>query len=157
MPCQKCTAYISDTLQNPPPVTSPHVKQFKRKRLAVCLETISYLLTRYIEKARPDLFEWLNVMEMMNCASLNQGATRDYRMYQILCLDMSDLQYILTLIMEQCILAKCRDKHLYEEWLAQKIIGIVSIIRQVHIEHSEHELKAILKITVPDDYNGLYD
>jgi len=150
-------AYISDTLQNPPPITSPHIKQFKRKRLAGCLETVTYLLTRYIETARPDLFEWLNTMEMINCGVLNQSATRDYRLYQILRLDMSDLEYILTLIMEQCILAKCRDKLLYEEWLAQKVISIVSIIRQVHNEHSKNDVKLILKMTVIDDYNGLYD
>lgn len=138
MLCQKCMVYVSDTLQHPPHPSSQHSGRFKPKRLAGCLETISYLLTRHIEKSRPDLFDWLNMMEMVNCGVLNQMASRDYRMYQIMIIEPSDINSIILLLIENSILAKCQDKFIYEEWFAEKAMFILGTIRQVHIDHSKH-------------------
>lgn len=136
MPCQKCIAYISDTLRFPPHPSSQHSAHFKPKRLSACLETISYILTRHIESSRSDLFEWLNMMEMMNCAVLNQKASRDYRMYQIWANGNSDVHYIILLLVENSILAKCQNKFIYEEWFAEKAMALLSTIHQIHLEHS---------------------
>ena len=166
MPCQKCIAFITDNLLQPPHPTSRHVGKFKQKRLASCIQPISYLLTRHIENSRPDIHEWLNRMEMINCAVLNQGASRDYRMYQIWTMEKSDIDYILILLMENSILTKCQDKYIYEEWLAEKSMFLLATVRQLHIEHSGHVWQAApmiapgigLRIRIPvDDTNGLYD
>ena len=83
MPCNKCMLFVYDCLQHVPHPSSKDAPLFKRKRLLQCIDTISYLLTKQIEDDRPDMIEWLNMMEMINCAVLNQEATRNYRMYQI--------------------------------------------------------------------------
>lgn len=154
MPCLKCMAFIYDTLNHPPKLTSPHYKQFKQKRMIGCIEPITYLLARHIEKARPDLHEWLNMMEMMNCAVLNQSATRDYRMFQIWSIDNPDIDYIMVLLIENCILAKCKDRFIYEEWFAEKFIMLLAQIRHIHLEHTRFQ--PVFQKPA-DDYNGLYD
>ena len=152
MLCQKCIAYVSDTLQRLPHPSSQHSGRFKPKRLAGCLETISYLLTRHIEKSRPDLFDWLNMMEMVNCGVLNQMASRDYRMYQIMIIEPSDINSIILLLIENSILAKCQDKFMYEEWFAEKAIFIISTVRQIHLEHSGPVWQTEQKIDDDDPY-----
>ena len=154
MPCLKCMGFIYDNLLQPPHPSSPHFAHFKQKRLLDCIKPISYLLTRHIENARPDLHEWLNRMEMMNCAVLNQSATRDYRMYQIWSMDNSDIQYMVLLLVENCILAKCRNILTYEEWFAEKSMILLQMVRQIHLEHTR--LQPVFQKPA-DDYNGLYD
>ena len=154
MPCQKCMVFISDVLLQPPHPSSSHAKHFKQKRLIGCIQPISYLLTRHIEKSRPDLLDWLNMMEMMNCAVLNQSATRNYRMYQILTHEKTDIDAILILLLEHYVLAKCHDKQVYEEWLAEKCMFLFASVRQLHMEHSGPVYQA-LKVE-DDPYNGLY-
>lgn len=155
MPCKKCMVFISDTLLQPPCPTSPHYGSFKQKRLAGCLQPLSYLFARHIETSRPDMHEWLNMMEMMNCAVLNQTATRDYRMYQIWRNEKTDVESMLTLLLENSILAKCRDKQVYEEWFAEKSMFLLSTVRQIHLEHSRN-VPVWTHPPIHDEYNGLY-
>ena len=136
MPCEKCMGYISDVLEYPPPASSQHAESFKQKRIKVCLETITYLLTRYIESSRPDMYEWLNMMEMINCAILNKEASRDYRMFQVMTFDKSDIDEIITILMENVILNKSYNRYDYEEWFAEKAMFILNTIPQIHTEHS---------------------
>ena len=153
MPCLKCMGFIYDNLLQPPHPSSQHSKNFKQKRLLDCIQPISYLLTRHIETSRPDLHEWLNRMEMMNCAVLNQSASRDYRMYQIWTMEKSDIDYILIILMENIILSKCQDKYIYEEWLAEKSMFLLATVRQIHLEHTRHQ-PVFQKLI--DDSDGLY-
>lgn len=136
MPCEKCIGYISDVLQHPLTPSSKYAECFKRKRIKVCLETITYLLIRHIENSRPDLYEWLNIMEMMNCAILNQEGSRDYRMFQVWTFDKSDVDEIITILMENMILNKCYNRYDYEEWFAEKAMFILNTLPQIHTEHS---------------------
>jgi hypothetical protein len=145
--------FIYDNLLQPPHPSSQHSKNFKQKRLLDCIQPISYLLTRHIETSRPDLHEWLNRMEMMNCAVLNQSASRDYRMYQIWTMEKSDIDYILIILMENIILSKCQDKYIYEEWLAEKSMFLLATVRQIHLEHTRHQ-PVFQKLI--DDSDGLY-
>ena len=73
---------------------------------------------------------------MMNCGVLNQKASRDYRMYQILIIEPSDINSIIILLIENSVLAKCQDKFIYEEWFAEKAMFIIGTVRQIHLEHS---------------------
>lgn len=136
MPCEKCIGYISDVLQHPPLPSSQHAECFKRKRIIVCLETITYILIRHIENSRPDLYEWLNLMEIMNCSILNKEASRDYRMYQVWTFDKSDVDEIITILMENMILNKSYNRYDYEEWFAEKAMFILNTLPQIHTEHS---------------------
>jgi hypothetical protein len=136
MPCEKCMGYISDVIQHPPTPSSKYADCFNRKRIKVCLETITYLLIRHIEKSRPDMYEWLNVMEMMNCAILNQEASRDYRMFQVWTFDKSDIDEIITILMENMILNKSYNRYDYEECFAEKAMFILNTLPQIHTEHS---------------------
>jgi hypothetical protein len=129
-------AFVSDTLQHPPKPGSPHTSRFKRKRLIGCLETITYLLTRHIEKGRPDIHAWLNMMEILNCAHLNQEASRDYRMYQVWTHCTSDIDEIIILLLENNILTRCHDKYIYEEWFAERAMILLESLPQIHMEHS---------------------
>ena len=155
MPCQKCMTFVSDVLQQPPHPSSEHAPLFKKKRLIGCLETITYLLTKLIEGDRPDLYNWLNIMEMMNCAVLNQAQSRNYRLYQIWINRKSDLDEIIILLVENYILSNTKNRTTYEEWFAEKAIFLVQSLRQIHTEHSGG---LFIKVkTAGDDTNGLYD
>ena len=168
MPCNKCMLFVYDALLQPPHPSSRHAAHFKRKRLLNCIQTVAYLLTKQIEDDRPDMIEWLNMMEMLNCAVLNKEATRDYRMYQIWLSGTNTIDEIITILIEHAILAKIKDRYPYEEWFAEKGMFLLHNLRQIHTEHSGgHYIK--LKINVPrrtisrgsvvphDDTNGLYD
>jgi len=154
MPCNKCMLFIHDCLQQTPHPSSRHATQFKRGRLLGCIETVSYLLAKQIEIDRPDMYEWLNMMEMMNCAVLNQQASRDYRMYQIWLTNKNTIDEIITILIENAILSKTQSRYPYEEWFAEKGMFLLQNLRQIHIEHSGAKF---IKIKAPvDEYDGLY-
>ena len=162
MPCDMCIGYVQDALTQAPKLNSRFWSLYKRKRLIKCIEPISYLLTRHIEEARPDLYEWLNTMEMINCAVLRQDATREYRLYQILSYQQPVIDEIIMYLMEQCILTKTHDKYEYEEWFAEKVIFLCGTIKHIHNEHTEglHRRlatkKSLLTIRIPPTEDDLY-
>lgn len=135
MPCNKCLIYIIDTLLQPPLPSSPQHIQFRPKRLRRCIEPLSYLLLRFLENSRPDLFAWLNMMEMLNYPVLKKEASREYRLYQILCLEKSDIHEILSTVIEERILDKCAIFYEYEEWLAEKLMRILANRTELHPDH----------------------
>jgi hypothetical protein len=157
MPCNKCMLFVHDTLLHPPHPSSRHAPHFKRNRLLGCIQTVTYLLTRQIEDDRPDMIEWLNMMEMMNCAILNKDATREYRMYQIWLTGTNMIDEIITILIEHAILAKTKDRYPYEEWFAEKGIFLLQNLRQIHTEHSGEKFIKIKINMKKDDYDGLYD
>lgn len=94
------------------------------------------------------------MMEMMNCAVLNQQATRDYRMYQIWLANKNTIDEIITILIEHAILAKAKGRYPYEEWFAEKGMFLLQNLRQIHMEHCGAHY---IKIKVPvDEYDGLY-
>jgi len=157
MPCNKCMLFVYDCLQQVPHPSSKDAPLFKRKRLLRCIDTISYLLTKQIEDDRPDMIEWLNMMEMINCGVLNQQATRNYRMYQIWLTGKNTIDEIINILIEHAILAKTRDRYPYEEWFAEKGIFLLQNLRQIHTEHSGDKFIKIKNNMKKDDYDGLYD
>jgi hypothetical protein len=95
-------------------------------------------------------------MEMVNCALLNQEATRNYRMYQIWLSDRSIIDEIITILIEHAILAKVKERYQYEEWFAERGMFILNNLREIHMEHSGDKFIK-LKIKIKKDYNDLYD
>lgn len=136
-----CMVYVEDTLRQPPKADSRFSTIFKNKRMEVCLDSITYLFTRHLEGQRPDFFEWLNHMEMVNCAVLKQDAPRDYRLYQILSYRQPLIDEIIMNLMENSVLTKIRAKYDYEEWFAEKAIFICATLRQVHLEHRDGQFR----------------
>jgi hypothetical protein len=90
---------------------------------------------RFLENSRPDLFAWLNMMEMLNCSVLKKDASREYRLYQILSLEKSDIHEILSTVIEERILDKCVVFYEYEEWLAEKLMRILANRTELHPDH----------------------
>ena len=115
---------------------------------------VTYLLSKQIEDDRPDMYEWLNRMEMVNCAVLNKEATRDYRMYQVWLAEKNTIDEIIIILIEHAILAKANSRYPYEEWFAEKGMFLLQTLRQIHMEHSGSHY---IKVKVKDEYNGLYD
>ena len=148
MPCKKCMTFIHDVLLHPPHPSSHYVSSFKRKRLLRCIEKVTYLLTKQIEDDRPDMIDWLNMMEIMNCRVLNQAATRDYRMYQVWVLCENTIDEIIIILIEHGILAKIKDRYHYEEWFAEKAIFFLKNLPEIHTEHSMAYLKNIPEETI---------
>lgn len=136
-------AYVEDTLLEPPKADSRFSAIFKKKRMYRCINSVTYLLTRHLEEQRPDLFEWLNTMEMINCGVLRQDATRDYRLFQILSYQQQLIDEIVIVFMENAVLTKTRLKYDYEEWFAEKVIFICATLRQIHQEHTDGHIRLL--------------
>ena len=76
-------------------------------------------------------------MEMLNCAVLNQHATRDYRMFQILEFKEPLIKELVEMAFECSILKGIKERYLYEEWFASKAIFLAAVIPELHKDHSK--------------------
>jgi hypothetical protein len=82
------------------------------------------------------MWEWLNMMEMLNYPVLKREASREYRLYQVWTYEKTDIDEIMDVLLEHGVLDKSRTLFQYQEWFAQKAMVILENIRDMHKEHS---------------------
>jgi hypothetical protein len=153
MDCHLCRGYIYDFLTSPLMPCEPMANRIRIKRMKPCMGELIDNLIKIIYKVPENEYIQLKIYDchmngirnytpfILSPDDLIYNYHMNIRMYFYFRWKNPSLNsyfdYCLILLQEQYVLYRCQVIYHYEEFLSQKFIHLLEVIKMIHKEHSK--------------------